>query len=146
MHNDHTETICHSFKQAIEKQGCSQLGINMLNRFFERHPEASAIFTGINIHDFAASKFRIISDHILDSVKRPEHATYNMFCEIHRHRYLDINDITYHFALIEACRDAVEEALTEDWTPETDEHWNDVVHASKSIIQQAWSEAQASGL
>lgn len=141
IHNEHTVIIGENFDQAVKKCGSEKLGACMLEKFFQRYPEAQALFTGINIADFSSSKFRIISEHIVDCVKRPEHATYNMFCEIHRHSYLEINDVEYHYALIETCREAVEEALADQWTTEINEHWNDVVQASKAVIQQAWIEA-----
>ena len=146
MYNEHAAIICSNFDQAINKCGKAQLGASMLEKFFHRYPEAKALFVGINIADFSSSKFRIISEHIIDCVRRPEHATYNMFCEIHRHNYLDINDVDYHYALIDTCREAVEEALSEEWTDELNAHWNDVVQASKAVIQQAWLEANESGM
>jgi acetoin utilization deacetylase AcuC-like enzyme len=143
IYDKHAKTICANFDQAIKKTSKAQLGVCMLEKFFLRYPEARGLFVGVDIPDFAASKFRIVSEQIIDSVKRPEHATYNMFCEIHRHAYLEIHDADYHYALIETCREAVEEALADEWTPEINEYWNDVVQSAKSVVQRAWLDASS---
>ncbi len=143
MYSEHESTIRDNLDLATIKQGHQQLGESMLKLFLKRYPEAQTIFNSTPVSGFSVTKFRIISDHILDSITRPEYAAHNIFSEIYRHRYFDVYDAEYYYGLIDACRDTVEEALADEWTPEINQHWNEVVQAAKATIQQAVRESLA---
>ena len=141
MYSEHEKTIRDNLALATKRRGHQDLGESMLRLFLQRHPEAQPIFSSTPVSGFSVIKFRLISDHVIDSIRRPGYAADNMFSEIYRHRYFDLYDAEYYYALIDAFRDTVEEALGNEWTPEINSHWNDVVQASKATIQKAVRES-----
>ena len=141
MIGEHEETVLDTLDLATDKWGHQRLGESMLSLFLKRYPETTTVFKGTPISGFSVIKFRLISEHILDSIRRPEYATQNMFTEIYRHRYFDLYDADYYYGLIDAFRDTLEEALNQAWTSEINVHWSDVVQASKATIQEAFRES-----
>lgn len=113
----------------------------MFEVFFARHPESRNIFAKTDLEDFASTKFRLVSTHILDSIKHPEYAEANMVGEVHRHQYFDVKDVEYYYGMIDACREALQQTLTTEWTPETDEYWDEVIQSAKASIQAAYKDA-----
>ena len=141
MIDAHEKTIVDTLDLATTNWGHQKLGESMLELFLQRYPETENVFKGTPISGFSVIKFRLISEHILDSIRRPEYATQNMFTEIYRHRYFDLYDADYYYGLIDAFRDTLEEALKQAWTSEVNRHWSDVVQASKATIQDAVRES-----
>ncbi|MCB1616729.1 MAG: globin [Pseudomonadales bacterium] len=141
MFEEHQKTLATSLEKAIEKNGKQALGISMFDHFFMRFPEARKFFEDTCLADFADVKFRLISDHIVDSVAHPDYATYNLISEIYRHRYFDVHDADYFYGFVDALCEAINDALKEQWTPLQDEHWNEARLAAKAAIQQAFREA-----
>jgi hypothetical protein len=114
----------------------------MFHIFFDRYPEAHSIFAKTDLEDFASTKFRLLSTHILDSVKYPEYAEANMVGEVHRHHYFDVKDLAYYYAMIDACRNVVQQTLKTEWTPEINTYWNEVIQGAKASVQTAYKEAR----
>jgi len=139
---NHALAISESLKQAQKKRTRAELGLRMFYFFFERYPETKNIFANTELESFAPLKFRLVSEFILDSVKNPDYALYNMVSEIYRHRYFDVKDAEYYYGLMDACCSAVQETLASEWTPAFEEYWQESLQAAKAVLQDAMHKAK----
>ena len=142
MFEQHIECIHDCLQRAEEMSSRESLGMQMFDGFFARYPEARTIFAKTDLEDFASAKFRLVSTLILDSVKHPEYAEANMVGEVHRHQYFDVKDVEYYYGMIDACRNAVQNTLKAEWTPEINEYWDEVIQTTKASVQTAYKEAR----
>ena len=137
MPNTHATAIRLSLQHAQYIQTRDQLGQKMFEIFFARFPETERIFANSDVESFAQVKFRLVSDFILDCVRNPEYALYTMASEIYRHDYLDVRDQDYFNAMIDACHEAVRQALGTGYTAELAELWDESTQTAKATIQEA---------
>lgn len=142
MSEAHYNTLRDSIAQATAASSRQAMGLRMFEVFFARFPEAQRHFDDTYIPDFAAPKFKYVSDVILDSVRNPYYATYQMVSEVMRHNYLDVQDAPYFYAMIDSCQQAVADALGSNWTPELSTCWDESTQAAKGIVQAAIKEAR----
>ena len=140
MFEKHTEAVRGSLDNAIALSTERNLGILMLEYFFEKHPEAQKLFSGTNIPNFAARKFWVVSELLCDSIKNPEYALYMMVSEIQRHRYFDVQDSVYYYAIMDGLQHAIKTTLKDAWNAELETLWDESLQAAKNVIQGAIKE------
>lgn len=141
MYDEYARLISESIERARQLAGPHALASTMFTRFFECYPEARGIYADTDVAGFGPTKFRVVCELVLDVVRHPAYAVDNMACEIWRHRYYDVRDVAYYYALIDACRDSIQQVLADEWTPALNECWNDVIQAARATLQQAMREA-----
>ncbi len=137
MYDSHASAIFASLKLAQLAQSRQWLGQRMFEIFFTRYPETQSLFAQSDVESFGALKFKYVSDFILDSVRNPAYALGIMASEVYRHDYLDVRDQDYFNAMIDACQQAVQEALASQYTPELAEYWNESCQSAKATVQEA---------
>lgn len=77
MVSGHEETIRDTLELATRNRGHQELGESMLKLFLQRHPETQPIFNRTPVSGFSVIKFRLVSEHILVSIRRPQFALEN---------------------------------------------------------------------
>lgn len=137
MSDTHASALRHSLQQAQRTHTREELGDRMFEIFFTRFPETRKLFENSDVESFGQVKFRLVSDFIVDCVRNPEYALYTMASEIYRHDYLDVRDQDYFNGMIDACHEAVRQALGDQYTPELAGFWAESCEAAKATIQEA---------
>lgn len=141
MYVEYSRLIGESVARAHQLAGPQVLASAMFARFFECYPEAGGIYADTDVAGFGPTKFRIVCELILDVVRHPDYAVDNMACEVLRHRYYDVRDVAYYYALMDACRDSIQQVLGGEWTQALNDCWNDVIQAARATLQLAMREA-----
>ena len=142
MSETHYQTLRDSIAQATACSSRQALGLRMFELFFARFPEAQRYFEETYIPDFAAPKFKYVSDLILDAVRNPHYATYQMVSEVMRHNYLDVQDAPYFYTMVDCCQQAVADGLGPAWNPQLATCWEESTQAAKAVVQEAIKEAR----
>lgn len=137
----HSRTVLKDIQQAELNCPRQQLGMVMFDGFFAQYPEARQLYADTHLPDFSARKFKAVSELILDSVRNPEYATCQMVSEVLRHEYFEARDVEYFYAMAEHCRQAIQQALSDEWNEEREQIWDEALSATKAVIQQAVHEA-----
>jgi len=137
MPNPHADAVLNGINQALALSDRKTLGMLMFDGFFKQYPETLQLYANTTLEDFAARKFKAISELILDSVRNPEYAIYQMVSEVLRHEYFNAKDAIYFYGMVEHCRNAIQHILADEWNVELNEIWDESVQATKSVVQQA---------
>lgn len=137
MNDDHFSIISDSIAAARQRCDNQILGERLFAHFFTRFPETRDFFTHTPIPSFGPKKIRNVENMLLNALRSHAYAVDAMLSEMFRHDCYGVQDKTYFYGMLDAYRDAIREALGDDWTPTLEQYWDEALQAAKAALQQA---------
>jgi hemoglobin-like flavoprotein len=135
--SQYAERLERSFNKAADKITIEKLSKNFFDKFFSIYPETQDFFKQSDMNYFSRKKMKIIFEFLVDIVKHPKFAEDFMAQEVMRHQMYGLRDKEYYFTLAGCLQEVVKEALEDEWDPETESVWNDVMSAFKGFVSDA---------
>lgn len=145
MYYDHAKLIEDSIAQVRARRSLDDLAASMFKKFFHRHPEAEAFFTGFDLAEIGPFKFCKVGDAMIDVLKFPSYSESSLSEEVYRHQVHDVRDKEYYFALADAYVETIKETLGDDWTGQHTECWHDTLSGLRHNIDMAAKEHLGEG-